>query len=96
MGIILLQTSHFSLFFLSLTKVLACLITSRKGAPWLLFVIRCISHCEYLSLLIGYYNVSDQSTGPEYSGLLVLLQQINLLHIERRFQTMSPFDKHLR
>lgn len=45
----------------------------------LLLVISCSSRGEYLSLLIGYYNVDDQSTGHEYLGLGVLLQQIHLL-----------------
>lgn len=35
---------------------------------WLFFVISCSSHCEYLSLLIGCYNVGDQSTWPRVFG----------------------------
>lgn len=46
---------------------------------WLLFVISCSSHCEYLSLLIGCYNIDDQSTGREYLLLAVFLPQMHLL-----------------
>lgn len=58
---------------------------------WLLFVISCSSHCEYLSLLIGYYNVDDQSAGREYLGLAVLLQQMHLLCYITQVSNHVPF-----